>query len=135
MSGAAPIWCGIGIGALILIFILFGIVTALNFSQMVYYANPYIVTTKNSFCLLGLLHYKVFLLFLLSTGLVIAGACFNMITLAIGLFLFAILNSVVIILYTLISHSAFDKFINAEHYPDMVGKGLYKKLEDDSKEA
>ena len=53
-----------------------------------------------------------------------------MITLAIGMFLFAVFNSVVIVLYTLIAHSAFDKYINKEHYPDMVGKGLYKKLED-----
>ena len=55
---------------------------------------------------------------------------FNMITMAIGLVLFAFLNSVVIVLYTLISHSAFDKYINQEHYPDMVGKGLYKQVDD-----
>ena len=42
------------------------------------------------------------------------------------MFLFAILNSVVIVIYTLLSHHVFDKFINAEHYPEMVGKGLYK---------
>ena len=57
-----------------------------------------------------------------------------MILMAVGLFLFAILNSVVIVLYTLMSHYAFDKYINAEHYPDMVGKGLYK-LEQNDKEA
>ena len=48
------------------------------------------------------------------------------ITLIIAMALFAIFNSVVIILYTLISHDAFDKYINKEHYPEMVGKGLYK---------
>ena len=61
-------------------------------------------------------------------------ACFNLITLSVGLFLFAVLNSVVIVIYTLLSHSAFDKYINKEHYPDMVGKGLYK-LEKEDKEA
>lgn len=126
LSKAEPIWAGVGIGALILVFLLFGMVTALNFPQMVYYSNSFMATMKNSFCFIGLLHWKVFVLFILSTGGVVALACFNFITLAIGLFLFAILNSVVIIIYTLISHSAFDKFINQEHYPEMVGKGLYK---------
>ena len=133
LSGAAPIWSGVGIGALILVFIFFGMVTALNFPQMVYYSNSFFATMKNSFCFIGLLHWKVFVPFLLSTGGIIALACFNFITLAIGLFLFAILNSVFVVIYTLISHSAFDKYINQEHYPDMVGKGLYKL--EDQKEA
>ena len=103
---------------------------ALNFSQMVYYENGFFNTMKNSFCLLGLLNWKIFVLYLLTTCGVIALCCFNMITLAIGLLLFAVFNSVVIILYTLISHAGFDKYINKENYPDMVGKGLYKKVED-----
>ena len=133
MSKAAPILTGIGIGAIVLVFLLFGMVTALNFAQMVYYENSYLVTTKNSFCFLGLLHWKVLVLFLLSTGGVIALACINFMTLIIGLFLFAVLNSVVVIIYTLLSHHAFDKYINQEHYPEMVGKGLYKL--EDQKEA
>ena len=83
---------------------------------------------------MGLLNWKVLLLFLLSTGGIIALALFNLLTLGIGLLLFAILNSVVIALYTLIAHSAFDRYINKEHYPDMVGKGLYK-VEKEDKEA
>ncbi len=130
----APIWCGVGIGALILILITFGIVISLNFTQDVYYENGIFVTIKNSFCFLGLLNWKVLVLFVLTTGGVITLCCFNFITLIVGLFLFAISNSVVVILYTLLSHSAFDKFINAEHYPEMVGKGLYK-LEKEDKEA
>ena len=118
---------GIGIGALILLLLLFGMVTALNETQSVYYANSYFITLKNSFSFLGLTNWKTFLVYLLSTGAVVTLSCFNMITLGVGLFLFAILNSVVIILYTLISHSAFDKYINQKHYPDMVGKGLYKE--------
>ena len=129
-----PILLGIGIGALILFFLLFGMVIAINFCQMVYYMNGFFTTTKNSFCLLGLLNWRILVLYLLSTCVVVGLACINMITLAVGLFLFAILNSVVIILYTLIAHMGFDKFINKEHYPEMVGKGLYKKICDD-KEA
>ena len=130
----APIWCGIGIGALILVFMMFGMVIALNNTQDVYYANSFGATIKNSFCLLGLLHWRILVIFLLSTGVVVTLSCFNLITLAIGLFLFAILNSVVIILYTLVSHYGFDRFINQEHYPDYVNKGLYK-LETNDKEA
>lgn len=122
-----PIWCGIGIGALILILLFFGMVIALNFTQCVYYQNSYFVTFKNSFAFLGLTNWRTLLIYLFSTGVVVALCCLNLITMAIGLFLFAILNSVVIVLYTLVSHSAFDKYINQEHHPEMVGKGLYKE--------
>lgn len=126
-----PVLCGIGIGASILMLLMFGMVIALNFTQDVYYQNKFHHTFKNSFHFLGLLNWKIFLVFILSTGVVITLGIFNMITLGIGLFLFAIFNSVVIILYTLISHAGFDKYVNAEHYPDMVGKGLYKVINDD----
>ncbi len=122
---------GIGIGALIIIFMLFGMITMLDFTQSVYYSNSYLRTFKNSFSFLGLTNWRTLLTFLFSTGVVVTLCCFNMITIGVGLFLFAILNSVVVVLYTLISHSAFDKYINQEHYPEMVGKGLYK----DDKEA
>ena len=125
-SPGSPIWSGIGIGALILFFLVFGMIVSLNLAQDVYYTNTMLATLKNSFCFLGLINWKIILLFILSTGVVVTLACFNMITLAIGLFLFAILNGMIIVLYTLIAHSAFDKYINLEHYPDMVGKGLYK---------
>ena len=130
----SPIWCGVGIGALILIFLTFGMVITLNFTQDVYYENGVFVTFKNSFCFLGLLNWRILVTFILTTGGLFALCCFNLITLGIGLFLFAILNSVVVVLYTLMSHYAFDKYINQEHYPHMVGKGLYK-LEQNDKEA
>ena len=125
---------GIGIGALIVLFLVFGMVTVLNFTQGVYYENSFGVTLKNSFSFLGLLNWKVLVIYLLSTGVVVTLGLFNFLTLVIGLLLFAVLNSVVIVLYTLISHSAFDKYINQEHYPHMVNKGLYKVSQDD-KEA
>ena len=125
---------GIAIGALIVLFLIFGMVTVLNFTQGVYYENSFGVTLKNSFSFLGLLNWKVLVIYLLSTGVVVTLGLFNFLTLVIGLLLFAVLNSVVIVLYTLISHSAFDKYINQEHYPDMVNKGLYKVSQDD-KEA
>lgn len=125
---------GIGLGALILFFLLFGMVVVLNFTQCVYYENSYAVTLRNSFSFLGLLNWRILLIYLFSTGTVLVLGLFNLITLTIGLLLFAITNSVVIILYTLISHYGFDKYINKEHYPHMVGKGLYKESQDD-KEA
>ena len=131
----APVWCGIGIGALILVLLFFGMVISLYFTLCVYYQNSVAATFKNAFAFLGLTNWKTFLVYLFSTGAVVALCCFNMITLAIGLFLFAILNSVVIVLYTLIAHSAFDKYINKEHHPDYVNKGLYKVDTNDTKEA
>ena len=129
-----PILLGLGIGALILLFLVFGMVISLNFAQDVYYENGIGTTFKNSFCFLGLLNWKVLVTFLLSTGVVVLLGCFNLLTLAIGVACFAFLNSLVVIIYTLLSHHAFDKYINKEHYPDMVGKGLYK-LEKEDKEA
>ena len=133
-SPISPVVCGIGIGALILLFLTFGMVIALNFTQDVYYENGLFITFKNSFCFLGLLNWRVLVLFVLTTGGLFTLCCFNLITLGVGLLLFAILNSVVVILYTLMSHYAFDKYINVEYYPEMVGKGLYK-LEKEDKEA
>ena len=130
-SPVAPVWSGIGIGAMVLVFIALGIMLAMFFTQDVYYSNPYAVTLKNSFLFMGIINWKLLVLFLLSTGVVVGLCCINMITLGIGLFLFAVFNSVVVVLYTLISHSAFDKYINKEHHPEMVNKGLYK----DDKEA
>ena len=126
-SSNLPILSGVGIGALILLFMVFGMVFALFFTQDVYYSNRYIDTFKNSFRFLGLTNWKVLVLFLLTTGVLVASCAINLVSMAIGLFLFAVLNSVVVVLYTLIAHSAFDKYINVEYYPDMVGKGLYKK--------
>ena len=129
-SASLPVWSGIGIGALIIFFLVFGMVIALNLTQDVYYTNTMGATMKNSFCFFGLLNWKIILLFIFSTGVVVVLSFFNMITMAIGLVLFAFLNGTIIVLYTLISHSAFDKYINQEHYPDMVGKGLYKQTDD-----
>lgn len=136
-SGSSPILCGVGIGALIIFFLLFGIAIALFFTQDVYYQNTYFDTLRNSFRFVGLTNWRTLLLFTLTTGALVAMGAINLVTLSVGLFLFAILNSVVIILYTLIAHSAFDKYINVEHYPEMVGKGLYKKevILTDDKEA
>ena len=123
-----PVLRGVGIGGLILIFLIFGMLISLFFAQDVYYQNKYFDTFKNSFRFLALTNWKVFVLFILTTGGLVALCALNLITLAIGLFLFAVLNSVIVILYTLIAHHAFDKYINAEHYPDMVNKGLYKDV-------
>ena len=127
LAPTSPVWCGIGIGALSLVLIMLGMVICLFFTQDVYYTNPYFATFKNAFSFLGLLNWKVFLIFLLSSGAVIIMGCINMVTLMVGLFLFAFFNAIPITLYTLISHAAFDKYINQEHYPEMVNKGLYKE--------
>ena len=132
-SREMPILCGVGIGAFVVIFLFLAMSIAVFFTQDVYYANTYMTTLKNSFRFLALLNWKILVIFLLSTGALIALCALNLITLSIGLFLFAILNSVVVVLYTLVSHDAFDKYINKDNYPDMVGKGLYKDESIDDK--
>ena len=134
-SREIPILCGVGIGALVVVFLMFGMALSVFFAQDVYYQNSYLDTLKNSFRFLGLLNWKVLVIFLLSTGALVALSAINMITLGIGLFLFAILNSVVVVLYTLISHAAFDKYINVDNYPEMVNKGLYKDKTSDQEIA
>ena len=127
----APVGVGIGIGGLILMFLLFGMLMPVFFTQDVYYQNPYHITFKNSFAFLGLLNWKVLVIYLLTTCALVSMCAINLITMVVGLFLFAILNSVIIVLYTLISHAAFDKFINKDHHPEMVNKGLYKSHQND----
>ena len=130
-SPVQPIWTGIGIGALVLIFLFLGMAISINFAQDAYYENRFGAVLKNSFRFLGLLNWRILLIFIFSTGVLIALSAINFVTLIIGFVLFAILNSVVILLYTLVIHSAFDKYINADHYPDMVNKGLYKVEDND----
>ena len=132
-SREMPILCGVGIGAFVVIFLFFAMSISIFFTQDVYYANTYMTTLKNSFRFLALLNWKILVIFLLSTGALVALCALNLITLSIGLFLFAILNSVVVVLYTLVSHDAFDKYINKDNYPEMVGKGLYKDENIDDK--
>ena len=71
---------GIGLGALILFFLLFGMVVVLNFTQCVYYENSYAVTLRNSFSFLGLLNWRILVIYLLSTGTVVVLGLFNLIT-------------------------------------------------------
>lgn len=132
-SPTSPVVTGIGIGALILLFLTFGMVFATFFAQDVYYQNPYRITFKNSFAMLGLLNWRILLTYLFTTVVFVALCAINFITMIIGFVLFALLNSLVVIIYTLIAHNGFDKFINKDHYPEMVGRGLYK-VNDDKKE-
>ena len=126
-STVEPVICGIGIGALVVVYITIGIILSLFYTQDVYYSNPYRVTFKNAFSFLGLTNWKVILLYICTTLLVTVSCLINTITMIVAFLLFASTNFVVVILYTLISHSAFDKYINKEHYPDMVNKVLYKE--------
>lgn len=134
-SPAGQVTNGIGIGVLIVLFIIFGILTSLMLAQDVYYENTYRHTFKNAFSFLVLTNWKTMLLFILTTGVLVALCAINLVTIIIGLVLFALCNYLVIVLYTLIAHSVFDKYINKEHYPNMINKGLYKKQEETVKEA
>mgnify|MGYP003305989503 CR=1 FL=1 len=50
--------------------------------------------------------------------------CFNSITQLIAIILFFIFNPIVALLFTLKSHSMFDKYVNVRYHPEYVNKGL-----------
>lgn len=126
-SSYSPLVNGIGIGILIVQFIICGIIINFSMTQAVYYDNKLRDILKNSFVFLSSTHIKSFLLFLLTNCVIVFLCLLNNISLIISFALIAILNSAIIILWTLLSHAEFDKLINKENYPEYVNKGLYKK--------
>lgn len=127
MSSLSPIQSGIGVGILIVVFIIFGILNNFAMTQTVYYKNSVGSNYKNAFIFLSTTNYKSFLLFIFTVGVTTFLCLLNNLFLIISFLLIATLNSVIIILWTLISHSEFDKYINKDNYPEFVNKGLYKK--------
>lgn len=124
-----PVWCGIGIGALIVQFIMFGIMNLISLAQIVFYSNSFKHTYKNAFSFLMLSNWRSIVAFIFSIGLTVGLCLINSVTLYIALFCFAIFNAWIILLFTLISHKYFDKYINKDNYPQFYEKGLYKSNE------
>ncbi len=134
LSSASPIVCGIGIGACIIQFIVLGCMGIYFLTQGCVYSNKTKDQFKNSFFLFGLSFLKIAPAFLLTVGLLVAMIMINIITQYIGLFLFALLSGVAIAIYSLICNATFDKYINKEHYPEYVNRGLYLEKTDNEEE-
>lgn len=123
--------------ALAMVIILFLVSTMMNYyslAQVSVYSNKTGVIIKNSF-LLSLMRFpKHLLLFLLHpclvVGLVCGAFCIPIAGQYVGiavLLLFSFFNSFSLFAWMLFILTSFDKFINKDHYPDYVNKGLYIK--------
>lgn len=121
--------------ALAMVIVLFLVTTMMNYyslSQANVYSNRTGTIIKNSF-LLSLMRFpKHLLLFVLHPGLIIGlvvgSFCIPSVGQYVGigvLLLFSLFNAFLLFAWKLFTLTSFDKFINKEHYPDYVNKGLY----------
>lgn len=115
----------IGIGLCIVQFIVLSIVCAYCLTYSCYYSNSIREVIKNSFVFLAAKFFKNILLFVLTTGLIVGLMFIDFIIQIIIILIVALLSSFMMIGWTLLSHEAFDQYINKENYPDYYQKGLY----------
>lgn len=125
---------GLGITLLIILFFVSTMINYYSLAQSQIYSNKTGATIKNSYLMSVMRFPKHLLLFILHPGVAIAGyigLCFvpniGMILSYVWLALFSIFNSIGLIAWMLFIITTFDKFINEEHYPEYVKKGLYKE--------
>ena len=64
-------------------------------------------------------------LFIVTTGLVVGLMFIDFIAQIVIIIVIAFLSSFMMIAWTLLSHEAFDQYINKENYPEYYKKGLY----------
>lgn len=121
----APVATGIGIGILVVQFLLVVMSGCYFFAYIHVYQNTFGQALKNCF-LIATVRLPISLLFIIiSPGIVLALVAVHYIAAFIAIFFFVIFSFVGIFLWTLLSHSSFDKFINQEHHPAYVKRGLY----------
>lgn len=124
---ASPIVMGIGIGLLLFQFLLIGSLSRYFLAQEGLYQNSFGATLKNAFLFALMKMPCSFGLFLLSPGVVIILFSINAITAYVGMGLFLFFNAFGVLIWSIYAHKVFDGYINAEHYPGLVNKGLYPK--------
>lgn len=118
---------GIGIGVLIVIFILTSITSLYFMNQNAVYKNSFFATLKNSFLMAtGRIPLNL-VFFLMFPCVLIVLLFFGLIPLIVCFVLFAFFNFIFIILWTLRTYTVFDIYINKEHYPELYRKGLYSE--------
>ena len=119
-------WAGVGFCILQFV-VAFGaaeyLLAAVNFYELSFFA-----ALKNGYSLAIAGFPATFLHFVYSVGIKCLAAVFSPFALIAAAILFALGgNGLTALSATLYAHSAFDKYVNAEHYPEYVGKGLKKK--------
>jgi len=124
---ASPIVMGIGVGLLLFQFFLVGSLSRYFLAQEGLYQNSFGATLKNAFLFTLMKMPGSFGLFLLSPGIVIILFAINAVTAYVGMGLFLFFNAFGVLAWSIYAHKVFDSYINAEHYPGLVNKGLYPK--------
>lgn len=115
----------VGIGVLIVQFIVISIVFAYCLTYTTYYENKFRIVFRNSFIFFTARFLKNLLLFIFTTGLVVGLMFVDFIAQIIVIVLLAFISSYMMVGWTLLSHSAYDQFINKDNYPEFYKKGLY----------
>lgn len=114
-----------GLGLCITQFIILSIICVYTLTYDCYYTNSAWQVFRNSFVFFVAKFFKNLLLFVLTTGLVVGLMFVDFIAQIVIIIVIAFLSSYMMIAWTLLSHEAFDKFINKANYPDYYKKGLY----------
>lgn len=126
-----PVLSGIGIGVLLFQFLIALTTSRYFLSQDCLYANSFASTYRNSLIFALIKLPMNFVFFLWTPGLFFAFELINEVTGIIAFVLAVPFFSLVSVAFSLYSHKVFDRYINMSHYPDLVGKGLYHKKEDE----
>ena len=115
----------IGMGLCIVQFIVLSIICVYTLTYDCYYSNTCWQVFRNSFVFFVAKFFKNLLLFVLTTGLVVGLMFVDFIAQIVIIIVIAFLSSFMMIAWTLLSHEAFDKYINQTYYPEYYKKGLY----------
>jgi len=132
-AGSDQPWIqSIGIGLCIVQFIVLSIICVYSLTYGCYYSNTIWQVFRNSFVFFVAKFFKNLLLFVLTTGLVVGLMYVDFIAQIVIIIVIAFLSSYMMIAWTLLSHEAFDQYINKNNYPEYYKKGLY--IDEESKE-
>ena len=115
----------VGMGLCIVQFIVLSIVCVYTLTYSCYYTNTVWQVFRNSFVFFVAKFFKNLGLFLITIGLVVGLMFVDFIAQIVIIIVIAFLSSFMMIAWTLLSHEAFDQYINKENYPEYYKKGLY----------
>ena len=133
-AGSDQPWVqSVGIGLCITQFVILSIICVYALTYSCYYQNTIWQVFRNSFVFFVAKFFKNLALFVLTTGLVVGLMFVDFIAQIVIIIVIAFLSSFMMIAWTLLSHEAFDQYINKQNYPDYYKKGLYISEEDKEK--
>jgi len=124
-ASEAPWVESIGIGLCVVQFVVLSIICVYALTYDCFYTNNAWQVFRNSFIFFVAKFFKNLLLFVLTTGLVVGLMFVDFIAQIVIIIVIAILSSFMMIAWTLLSHEAFDQYINRLNYPEYYKKGLY----------